>query len=260
MISYQADLAKSIEMKTCANEIHTSRTHFHDEVSIGLIEKGSCRTEINHHAFTLSARTLLVIPSGTVHHCQPIDVKNWCFKMVYIRESWFTKISDGRICNGSIYSKLKPDTFDYILNTFKQLEERLMYGEMVSSPLIELMDVMDWQEHSSMKQGPKTEISEKIIEIKQYLSKNYLNKITLENLSELAGINKYQLIRRFYSYTGLTPQKYLINLRINAAKKKLQNHEAIIGVAAASRFYDQSHFDKYFKAYTGVSPMRYCSN
>lgn len=259
VISYQTDQAKSIEIKTCANTIHTSRTHFHEEVSIGLIEKGSCRTEINHRSFTLSAQTLLVIPSGTVHRCQPLDVKNWRFTMLYMRDSWFSKFFDDRICSGRIYPNLKLNTFNHLMNTFKQLEDHLN-SVNESNALIELMDVMDFHEHSSMKQGPETSTSEKITEIRLYLSKNYLSRVTLENLSELAGINKYQLIRQFYSYTGLTPQKYLINLRINAAKKMLLNHEPITEVATASGFYDQSHFDKYFKAYTGVSPMHYCSN
>jgi AraC-like DNA-binding protein len=260
VISYQTDQAKSIEIKTCANAIHTSRTHFHNEVSIGLIEKGSCRTEINHRSFTLSAQTLLVIPSETVHRCKPIDVKNWRFKMIYIPDSWFSKFSDDRICSGRIYPNLNLNTFNHLMNTFKHLEEHLINSENESNALIDLMNVMDFHEHSSIKQDPERATSEKITEIRQYLSKNFLSRITLENLSELAGINKYQLIRQFYLYTGLTPQKYLINLRINAAKKKLQNHESIIEVATTSGFYDQSHFDKYFKAYTGVSPMRYCSN
>ncbi|MET1247740.1 AraC family transcriptional regulator [Sporolactobacillus sp. STCC-11] len=260
MISYKVDQAKSIEIKTCANAIHTSRTHFHDEVSIGLIEKGNCRTEINNRLFTLSSQTLLVIPSGTVHRCQPLDVKNWRFTMVYIGNSWFSKFSDDRICSGRIYPNLKLNAFKQLITTFQQLGDHLINSSNELNALIDLMDVMDLHEHSSMKQEPETPTSEKITRIKHYLSKNYLSRITLENLSEIASINKYQLIRQFYLHTGLTPQKYLINLRINAAKKKLQNHEPIIDVAAASGFYDQSHFDKYFKAYTGVSPMHYCSN
>ncbi|MDN3956345.1 AraC family transcriptional regulator [Sporolactobacillus laevolacticus] len=257
-ILYQADQAKSIEIKTCANTVHTSRAHFHDEVSIGIIEQGSCRTEIGHHSFHLSEGTLLIIPSKAVHRCQPKDTTNWRFKMIYLGDSLFSKIFGDMVRNGSIYPKLKSGTFQYVIKTFKLFEESLLNQETEPKVLIDLMNVMDLHEKGSIKQNSEPPNSEKIGNIIQYLNKHYLSRITIDELSEQFGINKYQLIRQFHSCTGLTPQKYLINLRINEAKKMLQNNRPIADVAIASGFYDQSHFDKYFKAYTGVVPMNYC--
>jgi len=51
-----------IEIKKCNNSMHSSKAHFNNEVSIGLIEKGNSKTEIGCNTYELTDKTFLTIP------------------------------------------------------------------------------------------------------------------------------------------------------------------------------------------------------
>ncbi len=57
--------------------------------------------------------------------------------------------------------------------------------------------------------------------------------------------------------SGLTPHKFQIQCRIRKAQKLLLNGENIVNVSVAVGFYDQSHFDKYFRKIVGMTPKDY---
>ena len=84
-----------------------------------------------------------------------------------------------------------------------------------------------------------------------------MKNIRLNDLAKIANISKYYLIRKFNNCYGLSPHQYITNLRINHAKKLLKNKMDFASIAIESGFYDQSHFTKCFKEYTGVTPMKY---
>jgi AraC-like DNA-binding protein len=81
--------------------------------------------------------------------------------------------------------------------------------------------------------------------------------ITLDNLSDLAGVGKYSLIRSFTKQKGISPYSYLESIRIDKAKKFLERGDNPIEVALKTGFTDQSHFTKFFKKFIGLTPKQY---
>lgn len=79
-------------------------------------------------------------------------------------------------------------------------------------------------------------------------------------LARNAYMSKFHYIRRFRRISGLTPNRFRIQNRIRKAQKLLSGGAAITDTALVSGFYDQSHFDKYFKRIVGVSPKEYISS
>ena len=73
----------------------------------------------------------------------------------------------------------------------------------------------------------------------------------------MAGLSRYQMIRLFRAATGLTPHAWQLNQAINQARTRLQAGDALADVAADLGFADQSHFQRIFKAHTGITPGRY---
>ena len=82
-------------------------------------------------------------------------------------------------------------------------------------------------------------------------------RLTLEQLSSYAGIDKYHLARRFRAEVGLSPYAYLLRLRISRAKELLRLGWSASLVASEVGFYDQSQMTRHFARVVGVPPALY---
>lgn len=80
---------------------------------------------------------------------------------------------------------------------------------------------------------------------------------SLAELATLVKMGRYQLIRAFRTVTGLTPHAWLLNHRVNRAREELWAGRGLADIAYQLGFADQSHFQRTFKAHTGVTPGLY---
>lgn len=77
----------------------------------------------------------------------------------------------------------------------------------------------------------------------------------LDALAAAAGMDRFQLIRRFKATLGLTPARYHMQLRLEDARRRLRAGEAVAEVALALGFYDQSHFINTFRKHMAIGPL-----
>ena len=91
----------------------------------------------------------------------------------------------------------------------------------------------------------------------EFLKQNYMNNITLKDLSKFTGLSKYYLLRSFTKQKGISPYSYLITIRINKAKKLLEQGASPIDAALRTGFADQSHFSNFFEKQIGLTPRQY---
>ncbi|MNP71101.1 Bifunctional transcriptional activator/DNA repair enzyme AdaA [compost metagenome] len=81
--------------------------------------------------------------------------------------------------------------------------------------------------------------------------------ISLNELADLTEMSKYHLLRLFTRQKGISPYRYLETIRINQAKRLLEQGLLPIEVAAQTGFSDQSHFTNFFKKLIGLTPKQY---
>jgi AraC-like DNA-binding protein len=98
-----------------------------------------------------------------------------------------------------------------------------------------------------------------VLRARAYLEANALSKIPLDRLARESGLSKFHLLRVFKERTELTPWQYQVNVRLNHARRLLQNGEPASQVADACGFVDQSHFTRVFRLVMGVTPAVYAS-
>lgn len=101
------------------------------------------------------------------------------------------------------------------------------------------------------------EASDEIKTVCAYLEENYTKTIKLSDLSALTGWSKYHLLRSFTKQMGISPYSFLETIRVNHAKKMLEQGNKPIEVAFLTGFSDQSHLTKYFKSLVGLTPKQY---
>lgn len=244
---------EKIEIKRCENRIHAYKSHFHNEISIGLVETGASTSKIDNKSYEIVSNTILIIPAKMVHKCTPHDSKKWSFKMIYINEHLFETAFNKKSKDLKFSSlKLNKAVFKNIIKFIDKAKDYSMDIENESMFLKYIYPVINVQNANILENF-------NLKRVKECIDDNYLSNITLDELAKINSVSKYSLIRQFEKQYGLSPHKYIMNLRINYAKKIIKANEDFAYVAIKSGFYDQSHFIKYFKEYTGVTPMEYRS-
>jgi len=103
----------------------------------------------------------------------------------------------------------------------------------------------------------RAEQSMEVEAICEFLEEHYMENITLADLCKLTGLSKYYLLRSFTMQKGISPYSYLETIRIDKAKKMLEQGLLPIEAALQTGFADQSHFSNFFKKFIGLTPKQY---
>lgn len=100
--------------------------------------------------------------------------------------------------------------------------------------------------------------SDDIDDLLLYLNTNYMEKITIDNLSKAFHVNRTTLNKRFNEVIGMPVKTYLIKLRLFLASQMLA--ETTIPVSEVINrvgFNDAVHFSRIFRKKFGYSPTEY---
>lgn len=91
------------------------------------------------------------------------------------------------------------------------------------------------------------------------IESDYMSDLKIANIATRLNINRSYLFNVFKQKKGISPQQYLLNVRMNKAAELMTKYNETITVAAMSVGYtDIYHFSKSFKKQFGVSPRKYC--
>ncbi len=94
--------------------------------------------------------------------------------------------------------------------------------------------------------------------VREFIDANYQREIGLAELASTINFSPAYFARQFKQSMGMAPHQYLTQVRVESAKRLLEEGKMNIGeVAVAVGFYDQSHFAHHFKRTVGVAPKIY---
>lgn len=95
------------------------------------------------------------------------------------------------------------------------------------------------------------------IDILDFLNENYMDELTMEEIAAYTGRSLATFKRDFTKLSNLTPQKWLINKRLEVAYNMLKNEKKKVSdVYVEVGFKNLSHFYTAFKKQYGFSPRR----
>lgn len=92
-----------------------------------------------------------------------------------------------------------------------------------------------------------------------YIAKNFNKKLTLADISSAVCMSPSYFHKCFKQYyAGVSPNKYLLNKRIDHAKALLSNNTLTLDeIAQMSGFSSRAYFDVCFKKETGLTPAAF---
>ncbi|WP_347218367.1 helix-turn-helix domain-containing protein [Chryseobacterium sp.] len=130
-------------------------------------------------------------------------------------------------------------------------------GEKIfsSSTIQEKIDFVE----TFLRERLNTETIDKIVQSTVDILLQVNGQISVHELSQQTNINRRQLERKFSSAIGMSPKQLSKTIRLQSTLRHLLNKEYVNLTALAhdAEYYDQAHFIKDFKEFTGLTPKEF---
>ena len=97
---------------------------------------------------------------------------------------------------------------------------------------------------------------------KKFIERNHSSKLKLSDISKSVNLSPHFFSRIFRENSGKTVFKYLLEVRLDRAKKLLKENYRlnITQIAGKTGFSNVFHFGTVFKKHTGTTPREYRLN
>ena len=103
-----------------------------------------------------------------------------------------------------------------------------------------------------------TIMQERLLSMLSFIQENYPHKITLEEIASTASISTRECLRCFQNNIHETPFEYLMNYRVEMAKKLLKaTNLSVTEIAMQTGFSNSAYFSKIFKRTCHMTPLAY---
>ena len=249
--------------------------HCHPEIEITYIKKGAMHYRINNRSFHLKEGEIIFCNSNALHSGEMIDQKDCSYipvtfdpKLIYgfFRSTICTKYVDPIIQNLSIcamhidYSrewhkdfreqmlkvisldKDRPDFYELDISIRMQIMWRLLAEHLPHQPVTTASDLTEY---------------ERIRKILSYIEQNYMNRITLTDISESLHLCESECTRLFKRHMNTTLFAFLQEYRIERSLEYLNTKESISAIAEKTGFSDSNYYSKVFSKIKGCSPREH---
>ena len=240
--------------------------HWHNAIEMIMPLENPYTIICSGREYSLKERDIMIIPAGKIHSIQAnpgrrlillcdnglIDgvktLSELCTVVsepFAVNESWGTDILRSL---GHIMEEIYTLYFEY-----GALSDIYMYMKILSL----FTHIREYQ-LSRLVPEDSEKYSETIHKILGYIEKNYMNDISLDGLSKVAGYSTCHFSRIFKKYSGTTFINYLNNRRVSAAELMLlEDNISVTEAAAAVGFSSLTTFNRVFKEINGCTPSEF---
>lgn len=106
--------------------------------------------------------------------------------------------------------------------------------------------------------GQKEHSDEQIKKAQLFIENNYKDKLNVDEIAKFVHLNSRSFLRRFKKATSNTPLEYILRVKVEAAKKKLESTtNSVLEVMYDIGYNDEKAFRNTFRKYSGLSPKEY---
>ncbi len=89
---------------------------------------------------------------------------------------------------------------------------------------------------------------------REFIDAHVAEAVTLDALSDAAGLSKFQLVRAFRRALGVPPHRYQVLQRVSLARRLIAQGLTLSYIASLTGFSSQTHLHRHFLRVVGVTP------
>ena len=248
---------------------HAYRPHSHRTWTIAVVQRGAARFEVDSTRQRADAGELFVLEPEAVHTGMAAVPEGWAYKVLYVEPSilhdWAQRDDPApRAARWVVFrdhalraALLRAHAALELGGPGLAVEERVLEAIAGLTPHLRVAPAAGprrtgWAgrvhgraEHAAVRRA------------RLHLAERWDQPVSLAELAGVAGLSRFELIRRFRQQNGLTPHAFQRDLRIDRARAMLGDGVPVAAVAAVCGFADQSHLTRVFKRLVGVTPGAY---
>ena len=142
----------------------------------------------------------------------------------------------------------------------QEARERQPGYEEVCRRLLEVVLIrLERQDSLSLSDGPNgSRSSQECALVRRYIDNHFKEDLKLDQLAQLAHVNKYYLAHAFRREFGTSPISYLISRRVEESRFLLRETDHTLSlIAQMLGFSSPSYFSQCFRRVEGISPIEY---
>lgn len=258
-IYYDHDLG--IEAYQLSGIVQKFPNHFHEFYVIGFIEGGKRHLFCKGQEYDLCCGDLILFNPRDNHYCSPIGEELLDYRAVNINPEVMLSAAKEivgkdfvpRFTQNVVYQSEAAvsvgDVYDAIISDAPRLQKEEAFFCLLEQVLQEYAAPFEDNAYSAP--------DEQIKKLCAYMEQHYAENISLDTLLTMTSFGKSYLLRSFTKQLGVSPYRYLQTIRIDKAKKLLEQGVEPIDAADRTGFSDQSHFTNFFKSFIGLTPKQY---
>lgn len=248
---------------------HAYDPHDHDDMLIGYTEQGVQRFQCHRSLHTSVPGRAILIEPGALHDGHAPDASGFTYAMLYLPQAWVERAA--RRLNIAGLSGVEA-AFGHTLVDDRSLVDAIrqafmaIYGDEGRLARDQTLDRLLMQLGGQLRSAPLTDelaTPPAVARVRDLLHEQMDGNLGLDELADVAGIDRFRLTRQFQRTFGTSPHAYLVRLRLRAARRLLATGRTPAQVAAEVGFADQSHLGRWFRRAYRMTPAAYrrmCTN
>jgi len=246
-----------------ADTAHAFGRHTHDQYGMGVILRGAQKSLSGRGIVEAKAGDIITVNPGEVHDGTPLGEGGREWRMLYfdpaaladtIEDLTEGAIGDAELAHPAICDPASAARFVSLFRAITDPQGGYSEIETRENLLLLLARLID-----GGNQRPMHGVPHGIELARTRIDDDPSEPISLNELAGISGISQFRLVRGFSKVTGLTPHAYLVQRRLQRARRLIAAGATLANAALASGFADQSHMTRLFVRTYGMSPGLYAA-
>jgi AraC-like DNA-binding protein len=221
---------------------------------------GDVDFRVENAIYSMTAGTALIMPPNTPHGYHVIR----SLEQRYIIVHFILPPNSNLLTLGTLHASFDVDLRERVASRLLSLRDEWnaqeIWHELVAPGL--LLEVLGltvrYASESIPPPGVQAPSWRNVDTVIRWLHQCYWNDISIDKMSEVAGLSPAHFCKSFKAYTGISPHQYLIQIRIEKARELLCDANMTCGaIAERVGFPTSAAFSRTFRKVIGKSPMHW---